>query len=79
MRGALLNAKLPNPTSIFLRLPEIPGPKGLKYEFVRLNKSLCGLREAPKLRFSELSKALQILKLFGLQTVIVFLSKTAGI
>lgn len=75
MKGACLSGILPNKTSIVLKVPYMPGSRGLKSQLVCLNKSLHGLREAPKNGTLNQARNSKLLNLFSLQTVIVLYQK----
>ena len=54
IKGAFLYADLPESDKISLKLPKIDGVRGADGSIVKLQKSLYGLREAPKLWYKTL-------------------------
>lgn len=59
IKGAFLNATLPQHEQVWMRLPRIPGVNAANGKIVRLLKSLYGLRNAPRLWYSLLAHRLQ--------------------
>lgn len=59
IKGAFLYAELPEKDRILVRLPNVDGVKLASGQYARLNKSLYGLRQAPKLWYAHLSRVLR--------------------
>ena len=59
IKGAFLYAKLPDSDKIVIRLPNIDGVKAANGQYVRLQRSLYGLRQALKLWYAHLARALR--------------------
>ena len=59
IKGAFLYARLPDSDRIVIRLPKIDGVKAANGQYVRLRRSLYGLRQAPKLWYAHLARALK--------------------
>ena len=59
IKGAFLYARLPESDKIVIRLPKIDGVKAANGQYVRLRRSLYGLRQAPKLWYAHLARALR--------------------
>lgn len=57
IKGSFLYAELPGTEEIWISLPNIPGTSAFG-SVVKLRKSLCGLRQAPKLCYGRLSDTL---------------------
>lgn len=59
VKGAFLNALLPETDRTFMRLPSIPGVSAANGQIVKLVKSIYGLRQAPKLWYQAFARVLQ--------------------
>ena len=59
IKGAFLYAELPKSDRIVIRLPKIDGVKAANGQYLRLLRSLYGLRQAPKLWYAHLARALR--------------------
>lgn len=59
IKSAFLCAELPTSDKVVVCLPPIDGMKAAIELYVRLKKSLYGLRRAPKLRYAHLAPALR--------------------
>ena len=58
IKGAFLYARLQKSDRIFIHLPSIDGVKAANGHYVRLRRSLYGLRQAPKILYAHLAGAL---------------------